>query len=62
MLVDDGMANKVDFPWDTDGYRAPQTEFIDSVTFDGRKPNEYQEQFEIGLKGAQKVVGNAVIE
>jgi len=62
MLVDDGMANKVDFPWDTDGYRAPQTEFIDSVTFDGRKPNENLEQFEIGLKGAQKVVGNAVVE
>ncbi len=33
------------------GYRAPQTEFIDGVTFDGTKPNDYLKAFEIGLKG-----------
>ncbi len=33
------------------GYRAPQTEFIDNITFDGTKPNAYLQQFEIGIKG-----------
>ncbi len=60
LLVDEGLANEADFPWDTDGYRAPQSEFIDGVTFDGRAPNAYLEQFPIGLKGDQKVVGAAV--
>jgi nitrate/nitrite transport system substrate-binding protein len=39
-----------DFVTET-GYRAPQTEFIDGVTFDGTKPNEYLTSFPIGLKG-----------
>ncbi|PIW28117.1 MAG: nitrate ABC transporter substrate-binding protein [Rhodospirillales bacterium CG15_BIG_FIL_POST_REV_8_21_14_020_66_15] len=60
MLVDEGKAAKADFPWDTDGYRAPQTEFIDGVAFDGRKPNEYLEKFPIGLKQNQVVVGAEV--
>ena len=33
-----------------DGFRDPQTEFIDGVTFDGRYPNAYLERFPIGLK------------
>ena len=33
------------------GYRPPQSEFIDGVTFDGRKPNDYLKAFAIGLKG-----------
>ena len=33
------------------GYRKPQTEFIDGVTFDGTKPNDYLKSFPIGLKG-----------
>ena len=37
------------------GYRAPQTEFIDSVTYDCTKPNEYLKQFSIGLKGKDKI-------
>ncbi|MEL7466045.1 MAG: CmpA/NrtA family ABC transporter substrate-binding protein [Pseudomonadota bacterium] len=60
LLVDDGLANEADFPWDTDGYREPTAEFIDGVEFDGRKPNDYLKSFPIGLKGEQKVVGNAV--
>ena len=60
MLVEEGLSNEADFPWDTDGYRAPQSEFIDGITFDGRKPNDYLNQFPIGLKGEQKVVGNTV--
>ncbi len=60
MLVEEGLVAKADFPWDTDGYRAPQSEFIDGVTFNGRTPNAYLEQFPIGLKGDERVVGNAV--
>lgn len=56
-LVDDGLAKEADFPWDTDGYRAPQSEFIDGVTYDGRKPNAYLKLFPIGLKDAQTVQG-----
>jgi nitrate/nitrite transport system substrate-binding protein len=61
MLVAEGKARKSDFPWDTDGYRAPQTEFIDDVVFDGRKPNNYLKQFPIGLKGDQKIDGTKVV-
>ncbi|MEQ1890489.1 MAG: CmpA/NrtA family ABC transporter substrate-binding protein [Alphaproteobacteria bacterium] len=56
-LVDDGLAKEADFPWDSDGYRAPQSEFIDGVTYDGRKPNDYLKKFPVGLKGAQTVQG-----
>ncbi len=62
LLVAEGKAKKEDFPWDTDGYRAPQSEFIDNITFDGRKPNDYLKQFKIGLKGKQTVVGSEVKE
>ncbi|MEO1724567.1 MAG: CmpA/NrtA family ABC transporter substrate-binding protein [Pseudomonadota bacterium] len=60
LLVDDGLANEADFPWETDGYREPTAEFIDGVEFDGRKPNAYLEAFPIGLKGSQRVIGNKV--
>ncbi len=43
-----------DFATET-GYRAPQTEFIDDVTFDGTKPNDYLKAFPIGLKGDDKL-------
>ncbi len=52
LLVDEGKAKKEDFPWTSDGYRAPTSEFIDGVTFDGRKPNAYIESLAIGLKGS----------
>ena len=61
LLVEEGKVGKADFPWDTDGYRAPQTEFIDGVTFDGRKPNDYLQQFPIGLKNQQVVDGGSVV-
>jgi nitrate/nitrite transport system substrate-binding protein len=61
MLVEEGHVAKEDFPWDTDGFRAPQSEFIDNVTFDGRKPNAYLESFAIGLKGKQMVEGTEVV-
>jgi nitrate/nitrite transport system substrate-binding protein len=43
-----------DFATET-GFKAPQSEFIDSITFDGTKPNAYLEQFPIGLKGEEVV-------
>ncbi|MEM0928601.1 MAG: CmpA/NrtA family ABC transporter substrate-binding protein [Pseudomonadota bacterium] len=55
MLVDEGKANESDFPWETDGFKPPQTEFIDGVTFDGRTPNAYLSQFPIGLKEGEVV-------
>jgi len=56
-LIAEGKASAADFPdFDTEsGFRPPQTEFIDGITFDGTKPNDYLEQFPIGLKGKDKV-------
>lgn len=61
LLIDDGLAKAEDFPFDTDGYRAPQSEFIDGVTFDGRAPNAYLRNFPIGLKDSQRVDGAQVV-
>jgi nitrate/nitrite transport system substrate-binding protein len=52
LLVEEGLAKESDFPWTTDGYRAPTAEFIDGLVYDGRKPNAYLESLAIGLKGA----------
>ena len=43
-----------DFDKET-GFRPPQTEFIDEVTFDGNSPNEYLKKFDIGLIGKDVV-------
>jgi nitrate/nitrite transport system substrate-binding protein len=61
LLVAEGKARKEDFPWDTDGYRAPTAENIDGVPYDGRKPNAYIESLKIGLKGSQRVEGVKVV-
>ncbi|MEM7097170.1 MAG: CmpA/NrtA family ABC transporter substrate-binding protein [Pseudomonadota bacterium] len=52
-LIAEGYLEAADFPdFEVEsGFREPQTEFIDEITFDGRKPNAYLEQFPIGLKG-----------
>jgi nitrate/nitrite transport system substrate-binding protein len=60
LLVKEGKAKEADFPWNTDGYRAPQKEFIDAIVFDGRAPNAYLKKFPIGLKDTQNVVGTKV--
>ena len=49
-LVDEGLANEADFPWDSDGYKAATADFIDGVEYNGRTPNAYLESFEIGLQ------------
>jgi nitrate/nitrite transport system substrate-binding protein len=60
MLVDEGLANEADFPWDTDGYKPATAEFIDGIEYDGRTPNAYLESFPIGLKGDQTVTSAGV--
>jgi nitrate/nitrite transport system substrate-binding protein len=54
-LIADGLMNASDFPdfASETGFRPPQDEFIDDMTFDGTRPNAYLEQFPIGLKGAE---------
>ena len=55
-LIAEGKMKAADFPdfAKETGYRAPQKEFIDGITYDGTKPNAYLNQFKIGLKGNQQ--------
>ncbi|MEM1129859.1 MAG: CmpA/NrtA family ABC transporter substrate-binding protein [Pseudomonadota bacterium] len=64
LLVDEGLANEADFPWDSDGYKAPTPaeHIIDGIPYDGRQPNAYLDSLPIGLKGDEKVVGNEVTQ
>ena len=57
LLVDEGHADPADFPWDSDGYRAPTpaADIIDGIPYDGRAPNAYLDSLDIGLKGEQTV-------
>ncbi|MDA9135591.1 ABC transporter substrate-binding protein [Ascidiaceihabitans sp.] len=61
-LVDDGMAAEADFPWDSDGFKAPTPaeDIIDGIAYDGRTPNAYLKSLPIGLKGEQMIVGNEI--
>ncbi len=63
MLVDEGVVDELDFPWDTDGYRAPTPaeDIIDGVAYDGREPNAYLDSLEIGLKGEQIIEGSEIV-
>ena len=58
-LVADGVIPASAVP-ETDGYRTPQSGFIDGITFDGTKPNEYLSKFAIGLKQGQTVTAAGV--
>mgnify|MGYP000013481778 FL=1 len=51
-LIAEGKISADEFPdfASEDGFKPPQSEFIDNVTYDGRKPNEYLSKFPIGLK------------
>jgi len=55
LLVAEGYVDEAEFPWDTDGYREPTSEFIDNVEYDGKKPNAYIDSLAIGLRAKQKV-------
>jgi nitrate/nitrite transport system substrate-binding protein len=50
ILVDDGLIQAKDIPFDTDGYKPATSAFIDGIKFDGTKPLEYLDALEIGLK------------
>ncbi len=56
-LIEEKLAAAEQFPDFTteDGYRNPQTHFIDGIVYNGQKPNEYIEKFAIGLKSGQKL-------
>jgi len=55
-LVAEGKAKAADFPAaGEEGFRAPSSDFIDGLTYDGRQPNAYIEQFSIGLKADTKL-------
>ncbi len=62
LLVDEGLADEADFPWDTDGFKAPTpaADIIDGIPYDGKAPNAYIDSLPIGLKGTQTVVGNEI--
>lgn len=56
-LIKEGKVKAADFPdlAKETGFRKPQTHFIDGITYDGTKPNEYLSKFKIGLKGTDKI-------
>ncbi len=56
-LIADGKLKKEDFPdfGAESGYKPATSEFIDGKTYDGTKPNDYLEQFDIGLKQDDQV-------
>ena len=56
-LIAEGKADAKDFPdfAKETGFRKPQTEFIDKITYDGTKPNAYLKSLKIGLKGKDVV-------
>lgn len=62
-LIAEGKAKATDFPAENEsGFKAANADFIDKVSFDAKKPNEYLSHFAIGLKGKQKVVGGKIVE
>ena len=54
-LIAEGKMSADEFPdfVSEDGFKPPQSEFIDNITYDGRKPNAYLSQFPIGLKDGE---------
>ena len=56
-LIAEGKAKASDFPnFATEtGFKPPQSEFIDNVSYDGTAPNAYIDSFKIGLKADSKL-------
>ena len=50
MLVEEGLIDEADVPWDSDGFKAPTADFIDGISYDGHTPNAYIDSMPIGLK------------
>ena len=53
-LIEEGHIDKKDIP-ETDGFKGPQPDFMDGITYDGSKPNAYIESLKIGLKSKDKI-------
>ncbi|MGB8363851.1 MAG: CmpA/NrtA family ABC transporter substrate-binding protein [Rhizomicrobium sp.] len=60
-LIAEGKARKEEFPFGSDGYRVPTSDFIDKIAYDGRKPNAYIDSLKIGLKDKEKLQGTQVV-
>ncbi|WP_244266897.1 CmpA/NrtA family ABC transporter substrate-binding protein [Polycladidibacter stylochi] len=62
-LLAEGHVSEKDFPWQSDGYKAPTPaeDFLDNIGFDGRQPNAYLESMKIGLKAGQTVKNARVV-
>jgi len=61
LLVEEGHVSEADFPWESDGYRAPTSAFIDGVEYDGKTPNAYINVQTIGLKSNETVKAGAIV-
>jgi len=57
-LIAEGKVKTAEFPAfaSETGFRAPLSDFIDHITYDGTKPNAYIDSFPIGLKGKETVM------
>ena len=62
MLIEEGYVDKADFPFGTDGYKAPTPaeDIIDGIAFDAKAPNAYIDSLTIGLKTNQMIEGSDV--
>jgi len=56
-LIAEGHAVAAEFPdfAKENGYKPEQKDFIDGISYDGTKPNDYLAKFPIGLKGNDKL-------
>jgi len=56
-LIAEKKAKAEDFPdfATEDGFKDPQTHFIDDIVYDGKAPNAYINKFSIGLKKGDKI-------
>lgn len=56
-LIKEGVVDPAGFPnFETEtGFKPEQTTFIDGITYDGTKPNEYINKFPIGLKEGDSI-------
>jgi len=50
LLLEDGLIEESEIPWETDGYKPPTKDFIDGILYDARDPIGYLNSHEIGNK------------
>tara|TARA_R110002126_G_scaffold196969_1_gene344868 strand:- start:1889 stop:2338 length:450 start_codon:yes stop_codon:yes gene_type:complete len=62
MLIEEGHVDKADFPFGSDGYKAPTPpeDILDGIGYDGKAPNAYIDSLNIGLKSKQTIDGSDV--